>query len=207
MIPTARKLSEDLRELQTSVETFTLQGLLDRVGDRGVLLVIILLNLPFCLPIPLPGLSTPFGFALMLLAVRLGVGLPERLPHSLGSREIPPPLLHTLLEKALWLCEKGEKVIRPRFQLVFSSNLDRLHSLVIFILAFLLSLPLMIPSTNIAPAIGILFLAVGMIERDGFLLIIGYIAAIIGIVYLGFLFDVILNSTEKIIEWIGRLFI
>jgi hypothetical protein len=198
-----QKLSDHLQALKKIAEPLTIQILLDRVEDRGVLLLIILLNLPFCLPIPLPGLSIPFGITLMLLSFRLGTGFPKKFPSSIGNREIPPKLLHTLLDKSLWLSEKAETWVRPRLLFLFHhSALYRLHAFMIFILALLLALPLPIPSTNFAPAAAILLLAMGLIERDGIILLLGYLAALLGIAYFGFLLDLILSFGEKALHWV-----
>jgi hypothetical protein len=40
--------------------------------------------------------------------------------------------------------------------------------------AFLMSLPLPIPLTNLLPAYTILFLAIGLLELDGLFILIGY---------------------------------
>ena len=38
--------------------------------ERGVAMLLLLLALPFCL-IPVPGLSTPFGIAVLLIGIRI----------------------------------------------------------------------------------------------------------------------------------------
>ena len=60
-----RKLSEELAELRMRAgeRAVTLREVLYVLGGRGYLLLVLLLALPFITPIPLPGLSTPFGLA------------------------------------------------------------------------------------------------------------------------------------------------
>ena len=55
----------------------TLNGILGNAGKYGVDLVIIVLALPFCLPI-LPGVSAPFGMAIIILAFRQIIHRPGR---------------------------------------------------------------------------------------------------------------------------------
>ena len=63
----------------------TLNSLLDAAGRQGMNLVIVVLALPFCLPI-LPGVSTPFGFAIILLSAKQLTATGGRLPKFIGDR-------------------------------------------------------------------------------------------------------------------------
>ena len=69
-----RKLSEELdlilREFE--VETVTLREVIGILHGRGYVLLVMLLALPFCTPIPLPGLSTPLGLVIALIVLIFG---------------------------------------------------------------------------------------------------------------------------------------
>jgi hypothetical protein len=71
-----RKLSEEfaliLREFE--VETVTLREVIALLHGRGFVLLLLLIALPFASPVPLPGLSTPFGLIIALIGVRLAFG-------------------------------------------------------------------------------------------------------------------------------------
>jgi hypothetical protein len=43
----------------------------------------------------------------------------------------------------------------------------------------------MIPFSNTIPALGIALLALGMVERDGALIVLGYVASLLGAAYVG----------------------
>src|SRR5215218_2291622 len=77
-----RRLSEEfaliLKEFE--VETVTLREVLGLLHGRGYVLFVMLLSLPFCQPIPLPGLSTPLGLIIALIGVRLALGRKPWLP-------------------------------------------------------------------------------------------------------------------------------
>src|SRR5919109_4003593 len=47
----------------------TLQALLERLGDRGLLIFCMVLTIPFLLPVSIPGSSIPFGVVIALIAV------------------------------------------------------------------------------------------------------------------------------------------
>ena len=77
-----KKLSEELIELRERVaeRAVTIRELLYVLKGRAYMLLVILLTLPFLLPVPLPGLSTPFGLAIILICLRLALGQRPWLP-------------------------------------------------------------------------------------------------------------------------------
>ena len=85
--PLSAILSNMIRD--ADAQPRTLNGLLAASGEYGVDLVIIVLALPFCLPI-LPGVSAPFGLAIIILAFRQIINRPGRLPKLIGDREFAP---------------------------------------------------------------------------------------------------------------------
>ncbi|MEO7599781.1 MAG: exopolysaccharide biosynthesis protein, partial [Opitutus sp.] len=70
-----------LREFE--VETVTLREVMAVLHGRGYVLFVMLLALPFSTPIPIPGLSTPFGLVIALIGVRLALGQKPWLPARL----------------------------------------------------------------------------------------------------------------------------
>ena len=75
-VPVSRKLSEELADLRFRLteQPVTLREVILVLRGRAYLLLVILLALPFCTPVPLPGLSTPFGLAIALISLRLALG-------------------------------------------------------------------------------------------------------------------------------------
>ena len=65
-----RRLSEelDLLRARAGERAVTLREVIYVLGGRAYLLLVLLLALPFITPIPIPGLSTPFGLAIALIA-------------------------------------------------------------------------------------------------------------------------------------------
>ena len=74
--PRPRRLSEELADLRTrfTEQPVTLREVILVLRGRAYLLLLILLALPFCTPVPLPRLSTPFGLAIALISLRLALG-------------------------------------------------------------------------------------------------------------------------------------
>ena len=64
-------------------------AILAATQGRGFDLLLVLICLPFLTPIPLLGLSTPFGLVVFLIGARLAFGRHPWLPRRLLERELP----------------------------------------------------------------------------------------------------------------------
>ena len=78
-------LGEQLASIieQLPEDSLTLGELLDVFGDEGLLLLTILLTIVFLIPVSIPGVSTVFGGAILLIGVSRLVGRPLWLPRRL----------------------------------------------------------------------------------------------------------------------------
>jgi hypothetical protein len=182
--PVSRKIRSLLRSLPRT--GITLSELIHRVGNDGLLILTALLTLVFLIPVSIPGVSTVFGAAILLIGTsrlfKCDLWIPSRLKHRIiGTRKLRP-----VLRKALPWLQKLERVSRPnRIQwLVAEGPIARLNNLSIVLGAVLLMMPFgMIPFSNTFPAIALLFLAIGLLQRDGVCVLLGYIANFVTIVY------------------------
>ena len=77
-------------EANSGTEGITLNDLLERTEGRGFYLVIILLALPFIVPVSIPGVSTVLGLSVALLSLKLAFGTQPRLPNFMGNRRLSP---------------------------------------------------------------------------------------------------------------------
>lgn len=181
-----RKLSEEfaliLKEFE--VETVTLREVLGLLHGRGYVLLIMLLALPFCQPIPLPGLSTPLGFIIALISARLAMGWKPWLPARLLDLRLPPNRFAKVFALTQKIVTWFERFLRPRLLWITGTpRLEQLHAVPIVICASLLLVPAPIPFSNVIPAWGILLLAGGMLERDGKSIVAGYLATVASVAY------------------------
>ena len=76
-----------------------------------------------------------------------------------------------------------ELISKPRGKLVTNKHILKINAVITIILAFLLFLPLPIPFTDFIPSVAILLLAVSSLENDSYLMIIGYVATVITLIY------------------------
>lgn len=182
-----KKLSEELIELRHRVaaRAVTIRELLYALKGRAYMLLVILLTLPFLLPVPLPGLSTPFGLAIILICLRLALGQRPWLPKSIQRRELPAGFIPRVLDLAARIIGWLERVLQPRWLVLTEHALIRqLHAIVMVAAATILLLPLPIPFSNGLPGWSILLLACGLLERDGRAIVLGYLVFALSVIYL-----------------------
>src|SRR5690606_34779020 len=78
-------------------DQLTLGELLVVFGDEGLLLLTMLLTLVFLIPVSIPGVSTVFGAAILLVGISRLIGRPLWLPAKLRDRELPAHKLRPAL--------------------------------------------------------------------------------------------------------------
>lgn len=181
----------------------TLREVIYTLRGRAYTLLLILLSLPFITPLPLPGLSTPFGLAIGFIALRLSLGQRPWLPMKLQRKELPAGFFSKVFTVAARVIAFLEKFLRPRLApLTASVALLRLHAFVILLAALTLLLPLPIPFTNSFPAWAILLLAAGLLERDGLFILGGYVVFVLGVLYFVFLGEAAAQLVEALWQWL-----
>jgi hypothetical protein len=169
------RFSQDIEALLNHVahHSLTLKDILAVTAERGFCLIIALLALPFIFPIP-PGLTGIPGLGILLLSLQMLGGYHRPwLPQRVANFPFPQGIAQQLLRQVKSLTRILERITRPRLlSLVGNPYIWRINGLIIAWLTILLMLP--IPFTNPLPAIGILLLAVGMLEMDGLLMCVAY---------------------------------
>ena len=181
-----RKLSTELAMIlrEFEVENVTLREVILLLHGRGYLLLVMLISLPFCTPIPLPGISTPLGLIIAIIGVRLALGAKPWLPARLLDLRLPPAVFIKVFAFTQKIILWFERLLRPRLLwLTASPGLLQLHAIPIVICAALLLLPLPIPFSNTIPAWSIMLIAGGLLERDGKFILAGYVAALLAIAF------------------------
>jgi hypothetical protein len=202
-----RKVSEEIAALHARLNTgpVTLRQIIYVLRGRAYLLLLILLALPFCTPIPIPGLSTPFGAAIAFIALRLTLGQRPWLPKKLQRRELPAGFFGKVFTVAERVIRVLEGLLRPRLaEITGSTLLLRLHALVILLAALALLLPLPIPFTNTFPAWAILLMAGGLLERDGVAVMLSYVVFGAGVFYFVLLGEGASEGVQALWRWIGQ---
>jgi hypothetical protein len=165
---------------QTSIP---IRKILEILSGKGRLLILILLTLPFCLPLPLPGMSVPFGLLIAFFGVRMTLGKGIWLPKRIVSKKIKTHLLKKIVTKTLWLMKKMQVLTHPRlYWMCFNPVMKVVNGIVIAILGLALAIPFPIPFSNITAAWAIFILCFGLMEDDGLFILIGYLLLLVTLV-------------------------
>jgi hypothetical protein len=183
-----RRLSEELAALADAFaeRSVTLREVMDRLHGRGYTLLLVVLALPFCTPIPLPGLSTPVGLVIALIGLRLSLRLDPWLPARLLNTALPPRFFATLLHAGGRIVRLLEWGLRPRWTILLDQPLlHRAYGLIILASGLLLLLPLPIPFSNALPALVVVLTAGAILERDGYCAVVGLAVFAITVVFFG----------------------
>lgn len=166
-------------------QTISLRQLLELIGEEGMLVVSALLTLPFLIPVSIPGVSTVFGLAIVLFAVGITINRVPWLPRRILDRQLAAPALRQAFERASGMVARIEGLVKPRLDFVAATPGVRvLHGCGLILGGVLLMTPFgFVPFSNTLPGIAILLLSLGLLERDGLLLIAGHLMNVATVVY------------------------
>lgn len=202
-----RRLSEELDLIlrEFDVETVTLREVVGVLHGRGYVLLVLLLCLPFCTPLPLPGLSTPLGLMIALIGLRLALGQKPWLPARLLDQPLPPVTFRKVFAATRKLVLGMEKLLRPRLLwLCATARREQLHALPMVVCASLLLLPLPVPFSNTVPAWAIIFLCGGLLERDGVFILAGYVATLLAAAFFTAIAILGVGAVDIIWRWLTQ---
>lgn len=169
--------------------TITLRQLFNLIGEQGLLFLCALLTIPFLLPVSLPGLSSVFGPAIILIAAGITANRMPWLPRRLARKEFDADRLKGSLERGLTLVGRIERFIRPRLTALTATGVPaRINGVALMFSALLLMAPFgFVPFSNTLPAYAILLMSIGMSQRDGLVVIAGYLLILASLIYFGVL--------------------
>lgn len=161
-----------------------LRDLLEPLGPEGAALGAALLSLPFLLPVSLGPITSPFSVLIALLAVQL---LRRREGAPLPARVLDvsvPQAVHRVMSKVLRRVRRWvHAVSRERMTHLVEGPRGRfLCGAGILAGAVLLAVPVpLLPLTNTFPALSVLLFALGWVERDGLLTVLGSAAVVVSV--------------------------
>lgn len=179
-------LEDEIVLLQNEAKgkSLSIEKILGILSDKGRLLILILLCLPFCQPIQIPGLSLPFGLVIAFMGLRVAFRKQAWLPKKLIVKEVPAHTIELITTKALAVIRKLKPWIHPR--LVWLSRapvMEKVNGLILCVLGIFLALPLPIPLSNLTAAWSIFLIALGMLEDDGVCILIGYAISLLTLIF------------------------
>ncbi len=180
---------EDAAALLDGEQTVTVRQMLKLVGEQGLLILCMILMLPFLLPISVPGVSTVFSIVVILVGISVTTNwlwLPERIM----NRHIDAKSMSSSMRSGAKTFARIDNIIRPRLLwLTHTGTMNRVNGLMLIFGGILLIFPLaIVPFSNTLPGWAILLLAAGIVQRDGLMVVLGYVLTVLSVIYFGGLF-------------------
>ncbi len=152
----------------------TLRSMTDRLGDRTFGVMLVMISAFNVIPI----ISMVAGPLVSVLGIQMFLGMNRaRLPAAILDRELPPERVEAALRAMEPRVRAIERYVRPRWHFTEAPVVDRLNGLIIAVLGLVIAIPL--PFTNIGPALVVIVMGLGLLERDG---LVQVIAAGFGVV-------------------------
>lgn len=191
------RTSEVLNKLAAAPgERLSVAQIFDSLGDKAFALLIVLLGVPNCIPMPPP---IPLVCGLLLVSIALQIAIGRRSPWApayLLSRSVDQKDVRRAAARATPLVQKMERFSRQRLQWFR----PRVASVLIALLLATLALGIL----TAAPVVGqipwgiaVCLMGLGLVERDGVLIIASIFAALIGAsLSAGFVYAVFLAIKE-----------
>lgn len=161
-------------------ERIAVGSIVAALKDRAYALLVVLLGLPNCLPMP-PPIPLVCGLVLAFVAAQMLAGrVIPWLPPSLLARSIGKPVLTRAVERAVPLLIRLERFSQPRLTVLGGAYAIPVLGLLILVLA--LGLIVAAPFIGQIPlGLAVCLVGLGLVERDGLLIIAGAVFGALGL--------------------------
>jgi hypothetical protein len=203
-------MAEELRSLGRRFDgrPAALGEVFDVLGARASALLVVVCALPFSTPISIPGLSTPFGLVILLLASRYFMALPPWLPERLRRVCLPADFFAKMIGASARLVGWLERRLRTRWVgLTDKEWKRRLHTSVVIFAALLLMIPLppLPPFTNTLPALVAVVITFSVLKRDGLATLAGHALFLFTLGYFIFWGEVVIRVFQAVYSRLEHL--
>jgi hypothetical protein len=138
-------------------------------------------------PFVIPLISNFFGILIIIISFQIMLGKKVKIPQKISNIKIERQTIIIIIEKSNFFFKKIEFLTKHRLLFVFNSETKvRFINFVNFLLSFLIIIPLPV-ITNI-PAFSIMLSVLGLVNKDGLFIFLGFILAILSFVLLFLLY-------------------
>ena len=193
-------ISDRLAQLASdaSDDAVTLDWTMAQLQQRAFGPALLILALPCCIPF-LYGLPQIVALPLMFVSAQMLLGrrVPW-LPGKLSARTVSTDGLGTLSRRSGPWLKRIEAVSRPRLSALTHAPMDRLVGLALVLFSASILVPL--PGTNTVPGLAVVIVAMGLLQRDGILVLLG---AALGTAWVGTLLIAGATLASLLKTWIG----
>jgi len=165
--PTSQLLSDLAADIDDAPQT--VGAFVDWLSDRGVGFLLLILSLPMCIP-NIPGISTLFGALLIAPSLQMVFRLDHVwLPQFIRKWKLNPKVLRGSLRACSAFLSRVEVLSRPRLPVLAGRVALTLFGFQALIMALVLIVPM--PGANLLPGIAGVLLGLGILQKDGLLML------------------------------------
>ena len=195
-IAISRRLSQLAEDAEG--DAVTLDWILAQLHERAFGLFLLVLALPCCIPF-LYGIPQIVALPLMFVSAQILLGRRSPwLPGKLGARTVSHDGLQGLADRAKPWLERIEAVSRPRLAFLTRTPVDRLVGIALVVFSASILVPL--PGTNTVPGFAVVVISMGLLQRDGILVLAG---TVLGTAWIATLIFAGATLASLIKGWIG----
>jgi hypothetical protein len=189
-------MSATLRRLAHQIEDrIRLSELVVHLGDRTFGAILLVFAIPNLIPLP-PGSSTVLGIPLILAAAQLAMGRSSLwLPQVVGNRTLLRSDLERLVYHGVPALRRLERLLVPRLGPLLN---ERLIGAACLLLAVILILP--IPFGNMLPGLGIAAFSLGLLQRDGLAVLVGWAVTLASLLFVALVSSALLLMARTAVE-------
>ena len=167
-----------------TAERVSVKEIVDALGDRGLGVLIAIFAIPNILPAAVPLGNVPTGIPVIVFAVQLLLRVPHLiLPDFIARRTVKTSTFKALAPRVAAVLSWFERLLKPRLAAVTLPGPEHLIGVVCVVLSIVSTLP--IPFAHNLPALGLVLIGLGLIERDGLAILAGATIGLIGTLLLG----------------------
>lgn len=179
-------------------QTVSLAWILDQLHERAFGLFLLILALPCCIPF-LYGIPQIVALPLMFVSVQILIGRRTPwLPEKLSARTVTVAGLETLSKRSAPWLRRIEHLSRPRLTVLTQPPADRFVGLALVFFSASILVPL--PGTNSVPGLAVVIVSMGLLQRDGILVLLG---TLLGTAWIATLIFAGVTLVSLIKAWLG----
>ncbi len=193
-------ISDRLAQLGADAETdrVSLDWILKQLHERAFGLFLLILALPCCIPF-LYGIPQIVSLPLMFVSAQILLGRRTPwLPGNLGARTVSSEGLRGLSQRSGPWLRRIEAFSKPRLTALTTTPMDRFVGAALVLFSASILVPL--PGTNTVPGFAVVVVAMGLLQRDGILVVLG---SLLGTAWIASLLLAGATLVSLLKTWIG----
>lgn len=188
----------DLLVTEAPEDCVTLGWIMEHLHERAFGLFLLILALPCCIPF-LYGIPQAVALPLMFISAQIALGRRAPwLPKRLAGRSVSRAGLSSLADRAGPWLRRIEAVSHPRLTMLTRAPADRFVGLALVLFSASILVPL--PGTNTVPGLAVVIVAMGLLQRDGVMALVGMA---LGVAWIASLIFAGATLVSVIRAWLG----